>query len=477
MRRVLTIGSKEWIMIEKNNEEDNVAVAASGANAESQNALPSTRHLTMRERLALLFDHLPVMGENADYLLTATGKAGGRRICAVSQDTQHLGNGMDAGAWLQVERAAQHVQKENVPLVMVFDGTQTRLDGGIAAWSSLGRLAGTLAAHRALKVALVVGHNTGPNALLAGLFDVVVMVRSGSDLTLTDAAITNRVTHTSLSDHDLGGWQVHAGESGVADLVFNNEVLALRAIKRLLRVGTDARNSATPQAASLGYCVGLDTLVPDDTAQSYDVTELLRQVSDTRAYYEMGGGLAQNIVTAFLPVGGHWAGVIANQNKTLAGALDNAACRKAARFVRLCNALDVPLVTLVDTPGFVPGFEQESGGLAHSVADLLRRYAKSHVAKITMVVGKAYGAAGVALSSAATAPSRVVAWDTASIGLAGPKGIHDLAPAQAKPLLQALAAPNLLQDGALDAVLRPGDTRRWLGQELAALSHASDRQY
>ncbi|HBT33474.1 MAG TPA: hypothetical protein DEB15_11915, partial [Pusillimonas sp.] len=91
--------------------------------------------------------------------------------------------------------------------------------------------------------------------------------------------------------------------------------------------------------------------------------------------------------------------------------------------------------------------------------------------------GKAYGAAGVALSSAATAPSRVVAWDTASIGLAGPKGIQDLAPGGAKPLLQALAAPNLLQDGALDAVLRPGDTRRWLGQELAALSHASDRQY
>jgi len=463
-------------MIDKNNEEDNVAVAASGADAGSRNALHAVRNLTMCERLSLLFDHDPsFIGENTDYLLTATGMAGGRRICAVSQDTQHLGNGMDAAAWRQVERATQHVQNENAPLVMVFDGTQTRLDGGIAAWSSLGRLAGTLAAHRALKVALVVGHNSGPNAFLAGLFDVVVMVRSGSSLTLTNADITNRVTHTSLNDDDLGGWKVHADESGVADLVFNNEVLALRAIKRLLRVGTTATSSATPKVESLGYCVGLDTLIPDDPTQSYDVTEALRQVSDTRAFYEVGAGVAHNMATAFVPIGGYWAGVIANQNKTLAGALDNAACRKAARFVRLCNAMNVPIVTLVDTPGFVPGFEQESGGLAHTVADLLRRYAKSHVPKITVVIGKAYGAAGLALSSAATAAARVVAWDSASMGLAGPKGIEDLAPAQAQTLLPTLTASHLLQNGALDAVLRPGDTRRWLGQELAALGHASDR--
>lgn len=457
--------------------------AAQGGTAE---VVSEKRSLTTQERFTLLFDagsavdRQPQVLAEADASSTgmaARGRIHGLDVCVVSQDAQACDQGMDAAHWQQVQYAIGIAAEKQLPLIAVFDGASTQWAGGLEAWSAMARSACGAARNPALKLALVTGGNTGFNALLAGLFDAVVMTRSSTALTLTDAPITNRITHTCLQEDELGGWQVHAKRTGLADLVCDNEVMACRAIRRLLQHGAPS-GLTWPAQAALAYRPGLDTLIPGDVAQDYDVRQLLREVSDTRSFLELCPDFATNMVVGLASVGGRAVGLLATQNLELAGALDIQACRKAIRHIRLCGAMGIPIVTFVDVPGFVPGQEQEAGGLAMAAADLTRAYALASIPKITIVVGKAFGAAGLVLGSRAAAPHKLAAWRGASLGLMGPEGVRVVAGRSGLDMNDCLATLDVdhaLEGGAVDAVFEPGETRQWLGLTLASLCCASGR--
>lgn len=442
--------------------------------------VPGTRNLTAMERLELLFDpdtafdqrpHLQAEPEAASWpVLSAVGRINGMAVCAVVQDQQIHPVGLEAAHWRQIQLAIAFARKKHLPVVAIFDGSPTRLAGGLQTWSAIAQSASDAAACPAPKVALVIGENTGPAGMLSGLFDAVVMVRGATAITLTDSSIANRVTHTTMQESDLGGWKLHAGRTGLADLVCDNEVLGLRQIRRLLQYSAAASGWRWPENVALSHSPGLSALVPDDPQQSYDVRELLCEISDTRSFLELGAGLVSSIVVGFAPVGGRSVGLIASQNKELAGALDIRACRKTRRHLQLCEAMGVPVVTLVDIPGFLPGHEQECGGIVIEVAGLLRAYARLTVPKITIVIGKALGAAGIALGSRATGPDRLAAWRGASVGLMGANGARDLAGRTATHVDHALRA------GCLDEVIEPPQTRRWLGETVASLCQTRVRR-
>lgn len=450
---------------------------------------PAKRNLTAQERFKLLFDpgspidgrpHLQSEPQAASWpLLTAVGRVNGMAVCAIAQDAFYHAEGLDSSHWRQIELTIAFACDKRLPLVAVFDGSPTQVAGGMQAWSTIARSAGSAAACRAPKLALLVGQNSGPAAMLAGLFDAVVMTRGETSLTLTDAEIANRITNTSMQETDLGGWKVHAEQTGLADLVCDNEVVGLRCLRRLLQYCADSSGWTWPESQALSYCPGLDTLVPDEAAESYDVRELLREVSDTRSFLELGAGVTSSIVVGFAPIGGRAVGFVASQNKQLAGALDIQACRKAQRHLNLCQAMGVPIITFVDVPGFLPGLDQEAGGLAAEVAGLLRAYARTTVPKITVVVGKALGAAGAALGSRATLPDRIAAWQGADMGLMGIQGMRNLAQSQGADAQQSQSARDVdhaVRGAYVDAVLEPGQTRQWLGETVALLCQSKERR-
>jgi len=447
------------------------------------------RGLTVLERFELLFDpgseldrrpHLQEEPDAASWpLLTAVGRVNGMAVCVIAQDVQALRPGLDGAHWRQIQLAIDFARRKHLPLVAIFDGTPTRVAGGLQAWSAIAHSAGGAAASPAPKLALLLGANTGPGALLASLFDAVVMTRGATSLTLTDAAIANRITNTCMQEEELGGWKVHAEQTGMADLVCDNEVMGIRSVRRLLQYSAESSGWMWPANGSLSHCPGLDTLIPDDPADSYDVRELLREVSDTRSFLELGGESGGSMVAGFAPVGGRAVGLLASQNKELAGALDIQACRKALRHLRLCGAMGVPVATFVDVPGFVPGQEQEAGGLALAVAELIRAYVRAPVPKITVVVGKALGAAGVAMGSRATSPDKIAAWRGAGLGLMGAGGVRSLAQRSGAEAERSLSVPDVghaLRGAYVDAVLDPAQTRQWLGETVASLCRPASRR-
>lgn len=450
---------------------------------------PVTRSLTAQERFELLFDagsplkHRPHLLDEADAsswpVLTAVGRINGMAVCAIVQDAKIHPDGMEASHWKQVQLAITFACEKRLPLVAVFDGSPTQLAGGLQAWSAISHSVGAAVGCPAPKLALVIGENTGPAALLAGVFDAVIMTRGQTALTLTDATIANHVTNTNMQEADLGGWKVHAEHTGLADMVCDNEVMGLRRLRRLLQYSAESSGWTWPESLGLSQCPGLNTLMPENPEESYDVRELLRELSDTRSFLEMGAGLSSRIAVGFAPIGGRAVGFVASQNKTLAGALDIKACRNAARHLRLCSAMGVPVITIVDVPGFVPGYEQESEGLAAELAALLRAYANATVPKITIVIGRALGAAGVVLGSRASMPDRIAAWRGASLGLMGAKGVRDLAQrsgANADQILSVLDVDHAMRGAYVDAVLEPSQTRQWLGETVASLCQSKERR-
>lgn len=462
--------------------------SAKGEGSPQQSA-SIARSLMARERLELLFDPGAALDERP-YLqaeplaaswpvLTAVGPVHGITVCAVMQDVTTTGRGLDDTHWRQMQLAMEYAHEHALPLVAVFDGSLTQVSGGLRAWDAITRAVASAATSAAPKLALLIGENSGFSALLASLFDVIVMTRTGSALTLTDAVIANRVTHADLTEAELGGWKVHAEQTGLADLVCDNEVMGIRAMRRVLQHCVRSAGRTNVSSGPLSYRPGLDTLLPEQQTQSYDVRELLRELTDTRSFLELGADLRSSVVVGLAQVGGFAMGFVASQNQELAGALDTLACRKAARHIRLCQALCVPIVTVVDVPGFVPGFEQESGGLAVAVAQLLQAYNETSVPKITVVVGKAYGAAGVALGSRATRPYRIASWRGTQLGLLGEEGIRRLAALSGDDTAQGVAmleTGHALLGGHTDAVLEPGETRQWLGKTVAMACQSSYRR-
>ena len=294
------------------------------------------------------------------------------------------------------------------------------------------------------------------------------------------------VTHEEVTQDELGGADVHTQKSGVADLAFDNEIITLRQTRRLFNFLPLNNESGVPfrptQDPADRVETSLNALIPDDPNKAYDMKELLVRVVDEFDFYEIQPDYAKNIIIGFGRMEGKTVGIVANQPLEMAGCLDINASRKAARFVRYCDAFEIPILTFVDVPGFLPGVDQEHNGIIKHGAKLISAYAEATVPKITVTTRKAYGGAYIVMSSKHLAGDINYAWPNAEIAVMGPKGAVEIIfrgdkdmKAREEEYKQQIANPFVAASrGYLDDVIRPQNTRARICRALAILANKTE---
>jgi propionyl-CoA carboxylase beta chain len=331
------------------------------------------------------------------------------------------------------------------------------------------------------QISVIMGPCAGGAVYSPAMTDFIFMTEDTSYMFVTGPEVVKTVTNETVTKEDLGGAKVHTTKSGVAHGSFANDVAAIRAMRRLLDFLPSSNDKSTlpvKEATDPADRIvpALDRIVPYDPNTPYDMKDVIRGVVDHGDMFEIMPDFAPNIVTSFCRMEGHTVGVIGNNPLTLAGCLDICASTKAARFVRFCDAFNIPLVTFVDVPGFLPGTDQEFGGIIRHGAKLLFAYAQANVPKLTVITRKAYGGAYDVMSSKHIRADVNYAWPGAEIAVMGAKGAVEIlysgkdVEAHTKEYTERFANPMVgAQRGFIDAIIDPSDTRRLLCRDLNLL--------
>ncbi|HEX4509627.1 MAG TPA: acyl-CoA carboxylase subunit beta [Burkholderiaceae bacterium] len=461
--------------------------------------------LTARERLELLLDegtfeewdmfvehrsHDFGMGANkipGDGVVTGYGMINGRLAFVYSQDFTVFGGALSEAHAEKICKVMDQAMKVGAPVVGLNDSGGARIQEGVA---SLGGYAevfqrNVLASGVVPQISLIMGPCAGGAVYSPAMTDFIFMVKDTSYMFVTGPDVVKTVTHEEVSAEELGGALTHTTRSGVADLAFENDVEAILMLRRFYnylplnnREKAPVRASGDPADRSEP---SLDTLVPDSASQPYDMKELIVKVVDDGDFFELQPEGAKNILTGFARLEGQSVGIVANQPLVLAGCLDIKSSIKAARFVRFCDAFNIPVVTFVDVPGFMPGTSQEYGGIIKHGAKLLYAYAECTVPKVTVITRKAYGGAYDVMSSKHLRGDVNFAWPNAEIAVMGAKGAVEIIFREDKNDPAKLAAreaeykarfANPFVAGArgyIDDVIQPHETRKRLCRSLAML--------
>jgi propionyl-CoA carboxylase beta chain len=470
--------------------------------------------LTARERLELLLDKgsfretdmfvthrthdfgLQERKYLSDSVVTGWGTIDGRLVYVFSQDFTVFGGSLGEVHAEKICKIMDMAMRNGAPLIGLNDSGGARIQEGVVSLGGYADifLRNTLASGVIPQISAIMGPCAGGAVYSPALTDFIFMVRESSYMFVTGPDVVRSVTHEEVDFEGLGGAEVHASTSGVCHYVAESEADALFMIRVLLSYLPQNNMEDPPlQATSddrLRTEAALDRIVPDDPSKPYDIREVIRLVVDEGAFFEIHEKYAQNIVIGFGRLGGHSVGLVANQPDVLAGVLDINASDKAARFVRFCDSFNIPLVTFVDVPGFLPGTAQEHGGIIRHGAKLLYAYCEATVPKITVITRKAYGGAYDVMSSKHIRGDLNLAWPTAEIAVMGPEGAVNII--FRKELAQA-ADPErrraeLVQEyrekfanpyisasrGYLDDVIEPRYTRPRLINALEMLSNKRD---
>lgn len=423
--------------------------------------------LSARERIEVLCDErsfATIAAQTNDAVIAGHATVGGRPIWLYAQDAAVAGGAVSEAGARTICTLLDQARRHGGPVVGLIDTEGTRLADGLGGLTALGAIQRRLVrTHGAVPlVTLIMGPCVGAATSLAALADLRFMVAGQSSLLLSGPEIADAVAGEIVTEQELGGADVHGSTTGLADGVFANDVEALLQLRRCLGFLPTGHRSGAPLLATSDPPdraePSLDTLVPPDPAQAYDITELIEKIADEGAFFVLQPEFGQNVLCGFARLDGWAVGIVANQPSVLGGCLDADGLTKATRFVQLCNAWRLPVVTFVDTPGFLPGTAQEHGGIVRHSAELLSAYAACTAPKLTVMVGKAFGGAYGVMAPRALGADRVLAWPSADIALlgggppagpfaAGALGLIDdvIAPAQTRPrLCQALAHVRLL---------------------------------
>ncbi|MDE2584303.1 MAG: acyl-CoA carboxylase subunit beta, partial [Betaproteobacteria bacterium] len=384
-------------------------------------------------------------------------------------------------------KVMDHAMQVGAPVIGLNDSGGARIQEGVA---SLGGYAdvfqrNVLASGVVPQISMIMGPCAGGAVYSPAMTDFIFMVKDSSYMFVTGPEVVKTVTHEEVTAEELGGAVTHTTKSGVADLAFENDVEALNYLRRLVNF-LPANNKEKPPvqktndpAERLDF--SLDTLVPDNANKPYDMKELIIKMVDDCDFFEIQPDYAKNIITGFARMDGHPVGIVANQPLVLAGCLDIKSSIKAARFVRFCDAFNIPVVTLVDVPGFMPGTSQEYGGIIKHGAKLLYAYAECTVPKVTLITRKAYGGAYDVMSSKHLRGDVNFAWPSAEIAVMGPKGAVEIIFREEKNDPAKLAEreaeykakfANPFVAGArgfIDDVIMPNETRKRICRSLAML--------
>jgi propionyl-CoA carboxylase beta chain len=470
--------------------------------------------MTARERLAKLLDEGSFQELDAlvthhgrdfgleervalgDGIVTGFGTIDGRLVYVFAQDFTVIGGSLGAAHAAKIVKLQELALKNGAPLIGINDSGGARIQEGIQALGGYAEifLRNTLASGVIPQISVIMGPCAGGAVYSPALTDFTFMVQGTSHMFITGPEVIKAVTHEEVTFDELGGAMVHNSASGVAHFAAANEESCLKMVRQLLGY-LPQNNMEDPPAIAPGDSPArtdeaLDGLVPENANAPYDVKQVITRVVDKGSFFEVHEHYAPNIVVGFARLDGAAVGVVANQPAVKAGALDIDASIKAARFVRTCDAFNVPLVTFEDVPGFLPGVAQEHGGIIRNGAKLIYAYCEATVPKLTVILRKAYGGAYIVMSSKHIRGDYNVAWPTAEIAVMGPEGAvniiyrKELSEAQDPEALRAqlvaeyrgkFANPYQAASwGYVDAVIEPSQTRPALINALNMLQNKRD---
>jgi propionyl-CoA carboxylase beta chain len=461
--------------------------------------------LTARERVDMLLDdgsfeewdafvehRCPDFGMSdkkipGDGVVTGYGTVNGRVVFVFSQDFTVFGGSLSEAHAEKICKVMTQAMKVGAPIIGLNDSGGARIQEGVA---SLGGYAdvfqlNVLASGVIPQISVIMGPCAGGAVYSPAMTDFIFMVKDSSYMFVTGPDVVKTVTHEEVTAEELGGAMTHSTVSGVCDRAYEDDVETLLMVRRFINY-LPANNREKPPYRPTPDSAGrlemsLDTLIPDNPNMPYDMKELIYKVSDDNEFWELQPQHAQNIIIGFSRMDGHPVGIVANQPKVLAGCLDIKSSIKAGRFVRFCDAFNIPILTFVDVPGFMPGTAQEYGGIIKHGAKLLFAYAEATVPKITVITRKAYGGAYDVMSSKHLRGDVNLAWPSAEIAVMGPKGAVEIIfrsdigdeekiAERTEEYRRKFANPFIAGSrGYIDDVIAPHETRKRICRSLAML--------
>ncbi len=461
--------------------------------------------LTARERLDLLLDdgsfeefdmfvtHRATdfgMAENkvpGDGVVTGWGTINGRQVYVFSQDFTVLGGSLSETHAGKICKIMDMAMQNGAPVIGLNDSGGARIQEGVASLAGYAEVfqKNVLASGVIPQISVIMGPCAGGAVYSPAMTDFIFMVKDSSYMFVTGPDVVKTVTNEVVTAEELGGATTHTRKSSVADAAFENDVEALIEVRRLVDLLPQSNRSGVPVRPFFDRPDrvedSLDTLIPDNPNMPYDMKEVIAKIADEGDFYEIQEMFAKNILTGFVRLEGRTVGVVANQPMVLAGCLDIDSSRKAARFVRFCDAFEIPILTFVDVPGFLPGTGQEFGGVIKHGAKLLFAYGEATVPKVTVITRKAYGGAYDVMSSKHLRGDFNYAWPTAEIAVMGAKGATEILyrselgdpdkiESRTKEYEENFANPfKAAERGFIDEVIMPHSTRRRVSRAFASL--------
>ncbi|HED09653.1 MAG TPA: acyl-CoA carboxylase subunit beta [Caldithrix abyssi] len=432
-----------------------------------------------------------------DGVVTGYGYIEGRLVFVFSQDFTVFGGSLSETFAEKIIKVMDQAMKVGAPVIGLNDSGGARIQEGVVSLGGYAEifLRNTLASGVIPQISGVMGPCAGGAVYSPAITDFTIMVRNTSYMFVTGPNVVKTVTHEEVSSEDLGGADTHGSKSGVSHLSCDSDIEALQKIRQLISYIPSNNLDDPPRVMSddspTRVDESLDKIVPENPNQPYDMKEVIHTIVDRDSFFEIHPDYAANIIVGFARMDGYSVGVIANQPANLAGVLDIDASVKAARFIRFCDAFNIPLVTLEDVPGFLPGTHQEWGGIIKHGAKLLYAYAEATVPKITVITRKAYGGAYDVMSSKHIRGDVNLAWPSAEIAVMGPKGAaeiifkKEIANAEDPGAMLAqkeqeyrekFANPYLAAErGYIDEVIQPRNTRIRIIQALHMLQNKVDK--
>jgi propionyl-CoA carboxylase beta chain len=485
--------------------EDRRDAARQGGGAHRIEAQHAKGKLSARERVELLLDEGSFeeydmfvthrctdfdMQKNkpaGDGVVVGWGTVNGRQVYVFSQDFTVLGGSVSATHAMKICKIMDMAMQNGAPVIGINDSGGARIQEGVDSLAGYGEVfqRNIMASGVVPQISLIMGPCAGGAVYSPAMTDFIFMVKDSSYMFVTGPDVVKTVTNEVVTAEELGGATTHTRKSSVADGAFENDVEALAEVRRLIDF-LPLNNREKPPVRPFfddpaRIEESLDTLVPANPNTPYDMKELIEKIADEGDFYEIQAEFAKNMITGFIRLEGRTVGVVANQPMVLAGVLDIDSARKAARFVRFCDAFEIPILSLVDVPGFLPGTKQEYDGVIKHGAKLLFAYGEATVPKVTVITRKAYGGAYVVMASKHLRADVNYAWPTSEIAVMGAKGATEILyrselgdaekiAKRTKDYEDAFANPFVAAErGFIDEVIQPRSTRKRVARAFAML--------
>ena len=466
-------------------------LASQGGGVERVERQHANGHMTARERIDMLLDkgtfnemdkfvihHCTDFGMDknhipGDGIVCGYGKIDGRLVYVYAYDFTVYGGTLSATGAQKIVKVQELALKNGAPVIALNDSGGARIQEGVGSISGYASIfyQNTIASGVIPQISAILGPCAGGACYSPALTDFIYMVKNTSKMFITGPAVVKSVTGEDVTQEQLGGAMTHNSTSGVAHFAAENDEDCLQQIRYLLSFLPSNNVEGAPIVETgddpMRTDDSLNTLLPDNSNQAYDMYDVIRSIVDNGEFYENQKYWATNIITCFARMDGQTVGIIANQPKVMAGCLDINASDKSARFIRFCDAFGIPLLNLVDVPGFLPGCNQEYGGIIRHGAKMLYAYSEATVPKITLVTRKAYGGSYLAMCSQDLGADQVIAWPTAEIAVMGPAGAANIifrkdpdVEAKTKEYIDNFATPyQAAMRGMVDMVIEPKNTR------------------